>query len=69
MPIQIRVEELPKGLFLATSDQLNGLVAQGRNVAEALLPKGSLKQREAGEIMTNLASTNERYGCTTVVAA
>lgn len=34
--IRIRIEELPEGLFLATSDDLSGLVAQGRTVAEAL---------------------------------
>ena len=32
----VQVEELPEGLFLATSDELSGLVAQGRTVAEAL---------------------------------
>src|SRR6202007_1822600 len=36
LAIQIQVEELPEGLFLATSDELPGLVAQGRTVAEAL---------------------------------
>jgi predicted RNase H-like HicB family nuclease len=30
------VEELPEGLFLATSDELPELVAQGRTEAEAL---------------------------------
>jgi predicted RNase H-like HicB family nuclease len=35
-PLQVQVEELPEGLFLATSDELPGLVAQGRTVAEAL---------------------------------
>ena len=34
--IQIHVEEMPDGLFLATSEELQGLVAQGRTVAEAL---------------------------------
>jgi predicted RNase H-like HicB family nuclease len=34
--INIHVEQLPEGVFLATSDQLQGLVAQGRTVAEAL---------------------------------
>jgi predicted RNase H-like HicB family nuclease len=34
--IRIRVEELPEGVYLATSDELPGLVAQGRTVAEAL---------------------------------
>lgn len=36
LAIQVQVEELPEGLFLATSDELPGLVAQGRTVAEAL---------------------------------
>jgi predicted RNase H-like HicB family nuclease len=34
--IDIHVEELPEGLYLATSEQLPGLVAQGRTVAETL---------------------------------
>ncbi len=34
--LQIQVEELPEGVFLATSDELPGLVAQGRTVAETL---------------------------------
>jgi predicted RNase H-like HicB family nuclease len=36
LAIRIQVEELPEGLFLATSDELPGLVAQGRIVPEAL---------------------------------
>jgi predicted RNase H-like HicB family nuclease len=36
LAISIHVEELPEGLFLATSDEMPGLVAQGRTVAEAL---------------------------------
>ncbi|HYW41346.1 MAG TPA: hypothetical protein VE959_00735 [Bryobacteraceae bacterium] len=36
LAIRIQVEELPEGVFLATSDELTGLVAQGRTVAEAL---------------------------------
>ena len=36
LAIQVQVEALPEGLFLATSDELPGLVAQGRTVAEAL---------------------------------
>ena len=35
LAIQIQVERLPEGVFLATSDELPGLVAQGRTVAEA----------------------------------
>ena len=36
LAIPIQVAELPEGLFLATSEELPGLVAQGRTVAEAL---------------------------------
>ena len=36
LAIRIQVEELPEGVFLATSDELPGLVAQGRTVAETL---------------------------------
>jgi predicted RNase H-like HicB family nuclease len=36
LAFRVHVEELPEGLFLATSDELPGLVAQGRTVAEAL---------------------------------
>ncbi len=36
LAIRIHVEQLPEGVHLATSDELPGLVAQGRTVAEAL---------------------------------
>ncbi len=34
--LAIHIEALPEGGFLATSDELTGLVAQGRTAAEAL---------------------------------
>lgn len=34
--LSIHIEELPEGGFLATSDELPGLVAQGRTVSETL---------------------------------
>jgi predicted RNase H-like HicB family nuclease len=34
--LSVHVEQLPEGLYLATSEELPGLVAQGRTVAEAL---------------------------------
>jgi len=34
--VHIHVEHLPEGVYLATSEQLPGLVAQGRTVAETL---------------------------------
>ena len=34
--VHLNVEALPEGQFLATSDDLPGLVAQGRSVAETI---------------------------------
>lgn len=34
--LTVHIEELPEGGFLVTSDDLPGLVAQGRTVAETL---------------------------------
>jgi predicted RNase H-like HicB family nuclease len=34
--LRIRVERLPEGVYLATSDDLQGLVAQGRTVTETM---------------------------------
>src|SRR5258708_1155587 len=74
LAIQIQIEELPEGVFLATSDELPGLVAQGRTVAEALEIAGDVArklieaQRERDGI-PKLPSTSERRAYTVVVAA
>lgn len=34
--INIHIEKLPEGFYLATSDNLQGLVAQGRTITETL---------------------------------
>ena len=34
--ITVHIEKLPEGVYLATSDDVQGLVAQGRTVTEAL---------------------------------
>jgi len=34
--IILHIEKLPEGFYLATSDSLQGLVAQGRTIAETL---------------------------------
>ncbi len=34
--INIHIEKLPEGVYLATSDDVPGLLAQGRTVTEAL---------------------------------
>ncbi len=34
--VNIHIEKLPEGVYLATSDDVQGLVAQGRTVLETL---------------------------------
>jgi len=34
--VKIHIEKLPEGFYLATSDDIQGLVAQGRTVTETL---------------------------------
>ncbi|MDZ7721932.1 MAG: DUF1902 domain-containing protein [candidate division KSB1 bacterium] len=34
--ITLHIKKLPEGLYLATSDDLQGLIAQGRTVAETI---------------------------------
>ncbi len=34
--VNIHIEKLPEGFYLATSDNLQGLVAQGRTITETL---------------------------------
>lgn len=34
--VNIHIERLPEGMYLATSDSIQGLVAQGRTIAETI---------------------------------
>ncbi|MEO8100596.1 MAG: type II toxin-antitoxin system HicB family antitoxin [Acidobacteriota bacterium] len=74
LAIQIRIEELPEGMFLATSDELRGLVAQGRTVAEALdiardVAKKLIEARHERDGLPDLPTTAGRRDYTIVVAA
>jgi predicted RNase H-like HicB family nuclease len=74
LALQIQVVELPEGLFLATSNELSGLVAQGRTVAEALdiardVAKKIIEARRDRGSGLNLPTTTERRNYTIVVAA
>lgn len=74
LAIRIQVEELPEGLFLATSDELPGLVAQGRTVAETLeiardVARRLIEARRERGGVPNLPPTSETRDYTIVVAA
>jgi predicted RNase H-like HicB family nuclease len=34
--VNLHIERLPEGVYLATSDDIQGLLAQGRTIAETL---------------------------------
>ncbi len=34
--IHLHIEKLPEGVYLSTSDEIQGLVAQGRTIAETI---------------------------------
>jgi predicted RNase H-like HicB family nuclease len=65
---------MPEGLFLATSEELPGLVAQGRTVAEALdiardVARKLIEAHRDRDGVLNLPTTGERRNYTIVVAA
>lgn len=74
LAIHIHIEELPENLFLATSDELPGLVAQGRTVAETLeiardVARKLLEARAERDDIPQLPTTSERKDFTIIVAA
>jgi len=65
---------VPEGPFLATSEELPGLVAQGRTVAEALdiardVARKLIEARREREGPPDLPGTSQRRDYTIVVAA
>lgn len=74
LAIQVQIEELPEGVFLATSEELPGLLAQGRTVAEALeiardVARKLLEAQRERDGIPNLPNTAGRRDYTIVVAA
>ena len=72
--VRIQIEELPEGLYLATSDELPGLVAQGRTVAETLdiardVARKLIDARREKEGEPSLPPASDRRDYTIVVAA
>jgi antitoxin HicB len=52
--LKIHLEELPEGVFLATSEELPGLIAQGRTIAETL--------EIAQDVARNLIESYQEHG-------
>lgn len=49
--INLHIEKLPEGFYLATSDNIQGLIAQGRTIAETIEIARDVAKKliEAGE--------------------
>ena len=74
LAIRIQIEELPEGLYVATSDELPGLVAQGRTIAEALdiardVARKLIDARREREGDVSFPTASNRRDYTIVVAA
>jgi predicted RNase H-like HicB family nuclease len=74
LAIRIHIEQLPEGVYLATSDELSGLVAQGRTVAEALeiardVARKLIEARRERETQLSLPAASAQSDYTIVVAS
>jgi len=64
--VRLRIEKLPEGVYLATSEQIPGLVAQGRTVAETLeiardVARKLLEARKERQEAIELEPLEERF--------
>jgi predicted RNase H-like HicB family nuclease len=74
LAIAIQIKKLPEGVYLATSEELQGLVAQGRTVAETLeiardVARKLIEARRERDEPENLSTAEARTNYTIVVAA
>ncbi len=59
--VTLHIEKLPEGVYLATSDDVRGLVAQGRTIAETIeiaqdITKKLIEAQSVDGVQTALAS-------------
>jgi len=72
--IAIQIQKLPEGVYLATSEELQGLVAQGRTVAETMeiardVARKLIEARRERAEPEALSAAEGRTNYTIVVAA
>ena len=61
--VNLHIEKLPEGVYLATSDDVQGLVAQGRTIAETIeiardIAKKLIEARGKDVVQTAFASND-----------
>lgn len=70
--INLHVEKLPEGLYLATSEDVQGLVAQGRTVSETMeiakdIARKLLESQEKKSLTSDVSTMGESFDCSLVV--
>lgn len=64
--VNLHIEKLPEGVYLATSDEVQGLVAQGRTIQETIeiardVAKKLLETRQDREGEVTLPPTQDEF--------
>ncbi len=64
--LNIHIEKLPEGVYLATSDSIQGLVAQGRTVSETLeiardVARKLIEEKTEREVTIELPKISETF--------
>lgn len=73
LAIRIQVEQLSEGMYLGTSDELPGLIAQGRTVAESLeiardVARKLIEARRERDDRLSFPTASDRHDYTIVIA-
>ena len=72
--VNLHIEKLPEGVYLATSDEVQGLVAQGRTIQETIeiardVAKKLLEVQQEREGALPLAAANDKFDYPLIVNA
>jgi predicted RNase H-like HicB family nuclease len=72
--VMLHVERLPEGGYLATSEAIQGLVAQGRTVSETLeiardVARRLIESQQEREQVSSLPSISESFDYPLIVSA
>jgi predicted RNase H-like HicB family nuclease len=70
--LKLHIEKLPEGFYLATSDTIQGLVAQGRTVNETIeiardIAKKLIEAQEDEEVESKLTNLDDNFDYPIVV--
>jgi len=68
--VKLHIEHLPEGMYLATSDEVQGLIAQGRTIAETIEIARDVAKKliEAQTANVQLSQPSESFDYPLIVA-